>query len=447
MALTDYYDKQGPSAVMPSWYPSATPSPDAGNGVFGPASLKTHDDVDLPGPAQTAPPAPPSQPSQPVGVVNYAEKMKGAESRANALNAQTDAAQKAMTAAQQQQVTAYDAVPYRAKGFYEEMFKQLNPYTPKTAAEIQRDLRRERNNKMIAAIGDGISALANLWGTSQGALNAYDGKTMMSQRYAEMYDKLRAERKANDEKYMAQYMAAIGMDDTNANARRANEIAKGGAIAQNARLTYSDLLNAAARERARADQLGQQWQTQANADRAFDESKRQWQLDFDESVRHAKASEALQAQSVALQRRQLEHQLEQDKVRFTLSDQSTIDVNSSYLHGGQLDKMVKLIANDVKYDKQLAGKWNSKYAQLRQSGDAVTDPVTGRVVGYKNKPLTDADRLVLVQDFIEHSPSAQRHLRQLQSGGAQPASTPDSHKSDPYGAQNKGDGHKSNPYG
>ena len=62
--------------------------------------------------------------------------------------------------------------------------------------------RRSRNVEQIfAAIGDGISALSNLFFTTQYAPNMYTGKNTMSERTKVRYDKLMKEREGKEKEY------------------------------------------------------------------------------------------------------------------------------------------------------------------------------------------------------------------------------------------------------
>lgn len=189
--------------------------------------------------------------------------------RYDELSPDLDAAKTTLEAAQKQQLASYDKVPFRPLGFYEQLMKTINPYKPPTAAEIQRRLKRERGQKAIAAIGDGISAIANLVGTSQGALNAYDGKSTMSQRYADMYEALRQERKLNDEKYYSTYLSALGADDANAAAIRNNEATKEALNVQNAQASYASLLSMLDKLRDKADKYDKLAADQDKADRDY----------------------------------------------------------------------------------------------------------------------------------------------------------------------------------
>lgn len=81
---------------------------------------------------------------------------------------------------------------------------------PETEEERKKRERKERSKKIIAAVGDGLMALSNLYFTTRGAPNMYDHKTMSQQTPLQaQLDKLKAEREANADKYL-QYSLKIG---------------------------------------------------------------------------------------------------------------------------------------------------------------------------------------------------------------------------------------------
>lgn len=88
---------------------------------------------------------------------------------------------------------------------YAEIIQQMNPYTPPTQEELERERKKEKREKIFSAIGDGISAMANLYFTSQGTPNAYDPSNTMSGKTKERWDKLRKERQESIERYMRMY--------------------------------------------------------------------------------------------------------------------------------------------------------------------------------------------------------------------------------------------------
>lgn len=75
-------------------------------------------------------------------------------------------------------------------------------YKPKSAAEIADEDSLARQRKMWAGISDGLSALSNIYFTTKGAPNSYDPKATMSEREQQRYDKMLAERRANNEQYI-----------------------------------------------------------------------------------------------------------------------------------------------------------------------------------------------------------------------------------------------------
>ena len=85
-----------------------------------------------------------------------------------------------------------------------------NKTKPETEEERKKRERREKSKKIIAAVGDGLMALSNLYFTTKGAPNMYDHKTMSQQTPLQaQLDKLKAERQANADKYL-QYSLKIG---------------------------------------------------------------------------------------------------------------------------------------------------------------------------------------------------------------------------------------------
>lgn len=96
---------------------------------------------------------------------------------------------------------------------YEEMFRQLNPYKPPTPEELEKERKKQRREQIFAAIGDGISALSNLYFTTQYAPNMYSGRNTASQRVKDRWDKLAADRNANMTAYINGLMRARQADD------------------------------------------------------------------------------------------------------------------------------------------------------------------------------------------------------------------------------------------
>ena len=96
---------------------------------------------------------------------------------------------------------------------YVEMFRQMSPYKPPTAEELENARKKEKRDKVFAAIGDGIAALSNLYFTTKGAPNAFDPRNSLSAKARERWDKLNKEREENALNYMQEAMKAQALDD------------------------------------------------------------------------------------------------------------------------------------------------------------------------------------------------------------------------------------------
>lgn len=82
---------------------------------------------------------------------------------------------------------------------YTDLHKEL--YKPMTPEEKAAQQKRQRNRQIINAVGDGISALANLYYTNKSGVNAYDPSTSLTKAAKERYDKLLAQQREDEERY------------------------------------------------------------------------------------------------------------------------------------------------------------------------------------------------------------------------------------------------------
>ena len=87
-----------------------------------------------------------------------------------------------------------------------ELLNQPQELTPE-------EKKREKRQKLFAAIGDGISALSNLYFTTKGAPNMYSGKNTQSEKETTYWDKLRQDREAKRKRYVDGYLKALQADD------------------------------------------------------------------------------------------------------------------------------------------------------------------------------------------------------------------------------------------
>lgn len=96
---------------------------------------------------------------------------------------------------------------------YTDMFTKLNPYQPPTQEELANERKKEKREKVFSAISDGISALSNLYFTTKYAPNMYRHENSQSAKTENKWEKLRANRDAQQNAYIRNLMAARQADD------------------------------------------------------------------------------------------------------------------------------------------------------------------------------------------------------------------------------------------
>ena len=114
-----------------------------------------------------------------------------------------------------EQVTSVDkqqTAPERKKLSYVEMFQQMSPYKPPTPEELEKERKKQKREAIFAAIGEGISAMSNLYFTTQYAPNAFDPSKGMAATTKARFDQLKKEREENQRQYMEGFMRAMRWD-------------------------------------------------------------------------------------------------------------------------------------------------------------------------------------------------------------------------------------------
>lgn len=100
---------------------------------------------------------------------------------------------------------------------YADMFVAMEPYKEPTKEELEKERKKEKRERLFAAIGDGISALSNLFFTTQYAPNMYDpNKETNSEKVENYWTNLRKEREENRRRYVDGYLKAKQADDLHA---------------------------------------------------------------------------------------------------------------------------------------------------------------------------------------------------------------------------------------
>lgn len=193
-------------------------------------------------------------------------------------------------------------------GGYEALFRQLNPYTPPTAEELEKEKKKQRRNEIFAAIGDGVMALSNLFFTTQGAPNMYTGKNTMSERIKIRYDKLMKDRDEKNTAYFNGLIRAKQADAEEAHRERSWQRQLG--LDQKNDDRYNESIqHRNEREKIADDRYDAEQEYKKGRDK---EADKRWQTTFDENKRQADRSYNFQ-----VKRHNDNVAVERDKVRAT----------------------------------------------------------------------------------------------------------------------------------
>lgn len=285
---------------------------------------------------------------------------------------------------------------------YDELIPQLEQrmaeYKPLTEEELKKLRRRQKAEGIISGISDAVQSVANLIFTHHYAPNMYNGKESMSAKAKERFDKEKAQRDADADKFL-NYALTIGklkdadkqrglqawqMEQTLARQDRAFDAGR------------QDRDDDVAFRNKDYDERVRQWQ--AGFDREGEwhkEEGERWERQFKESVRQFNVSSANERARIGLESKRLAHELQQGQMTFNLGSG----------HGNVTLTMDKLNAQTV----------SRIYSTLPQSvrANVQGEPIVqnGFVVGYK-PPTTEA-MLIAIGANVELSPATQNAIKQV----------------------------------
>lgn len=250
---------------------------------------------------------------------------------------------------------------------YADMYKMLNPEQEETAEQKERREKKERTKARIAAIGDGLRALSNIYFATKGAKVVHNPESDMTKVVNKRKEYMDAQRERNQAAWLAGYQRAMALDEE----ARKNDLT----LAEQIR--YHDMQNE--NNKTKADQ-GQQRIDQGN--RRLDLSKMKYQTDAD-------YKKAILAIKKALADGQISHWQAQEAIQRMNAETGRVRANKSGSGGsrtgsysGEVDEYMDLMekdpegmaeaAREVKKmgysPKTAAGKKAQKIAYQRKHG-------------------------------------------------------------------------------
>ena len=269
---------------------------------------------------------------------------------------------------------------------YVEMFQKMSPYKPPTEEELEKERKKEKREKIFAAIGDGIAALSNLFFTTQGAPNAYDPKNSLSAKARERWDKLKKEREENGRYYTAAYMQAMKNDE------------EGSRDDRNWKRQLERDKKADDNDKRDFDNKVKQQEVQNNQwKQSFERQGEQWKQQFNESKRQFNVSSSQQAERIGIERQRIAREMQNDSVTFAIGQgNGTISVPKSALNAANVAYVFSKLPADV---------------QEKCKGEAIYDSMKMNVTGHKD-PTTE-DKLAFIGANIEGNTDVQNALREI----------------------------------
>ena len=267
---------------------------------------------------------------------------------------------------------------------YADMYKMLNPEQVETAEQKERREKKERTKARIAAIGDGLRALSNIYFATKGAKVLHNPDSDMTKVVNKRKDYMDSQREKNRAAWLAGYQRAIALDEE----ARKNDLT----LAEQMR--YHDMRNDI--DKVKSDQ-GQQRIDQGN--RRLYLSKMKYQTDAD-------YKNAVLAIRKALADGQISHWQAQEAIQRMKAETGRVRANKSGSGGsrtgsysGEVDEYMDLMekdpegmaeaAREVKKmgysTKTAAGKKAQKIAYQRKHGNTKNSHTPSTNKGGKKK--------------------------------------------------------------
>ena len=147
---------------------------------------------------------------------------------------------------------------------YQEQIEKLYGDTVDSPEERERKRKLQRNKAIIAAIGDGIGAIANMYYAGKSGINAFDPKTSISKAVREPYDKYLEEQKKYADRLRELRLKGYELD-VKADAERRKEKKEAEIRKQN----QDNIDRTYEAGRADAAQNQKNWEDSFNADREY----------------------------------------------------------------------------------------------------------------------------------------------------------------------------------
>lgn len=285
---------------------------------------------------------------------------------------------------------------------YEELIPQLEKrmaeFKPLSEEELKKLRRKQKIEGIISGVSDAAQSVANLIFTHHYAPNMYNPKEGMSAKAKERFDKEKAQRDADADKYL-QYALTIGKMKDADKQRGLQAWQTEQTLARQDRAFDAgrqDRADDVAFRNKDYDERVRQWQ--ANFDRQgewHEEEGQRWERQFKESVRQFNVSAVNERARINMESQRLAHSLKEGQMTFNLgSGNGNVTLTLDKLNAQTVSRIYHTLSPEVRDKVQ---------------GDPIVRD--GFVVGYK-QPTTEA-MLIAIGANVESSPATQNAIKQV----------------------------------
>lgn len=276
--------------------------------------------------------------------------------------------------------------------------RKVNGYKPLSDEDLDKIRKRQKAEGMISGVSDVVRAISNMAFTNKYAPNMYDPSTSMSAKAKARFEKEKADRDAEDDRYYnyAMMLAKLRGDDqdrglkiwqTEQNLAREDRAYDAG---------RQDRADDVAFRNKDYDERVRQWQ--ANFDRQdkwHEEEAQRWERQFKESIRQFNVTSSLERQRINISAQQLAHSMKQGQMTFNLgSGNGNVTLSLDKLNAQTVSRIFHTLP---------------QAARDQVKGDPIVQ--NGFVVGYE-PPTTEA-MLIAIGANVESSPATQNAIKQV----------------------------------
>lgn len=258
--------------------------------------------------------------------------------------------------------------------------KKVREHKPLSEDDLKKIRRRQKAEGILSGISDAVQAVSNLVFATRYAPNMYNPKEGLSVRARERFDREKAEREAEDDRYF------------------------------NYAMTLAKLRDA---DKARGLDAWKTEQTLARQDRAYDDAKAfrekeyerqdawhkeegdRWERQFQQGVTQFNISSANERARLGMEAQRLSQSVKQGQMTFNLgSGNGNVTLTTDRLNAQTVSRIYNTLPAGVR-------------AQVQ--GEPIVQ--NGYIVGYKD-PTTEA-MLIAIGANVENSPATQNAIRQV----------------------------------